>query len=333
MDRALQYLSHTLSVPRSLAGWEKTSIQALSIITPQSHQREMRVRTASAHGVVQWLCWGSLLLLVSGAYAFHDDVHDHGSVSTTKEGFLQMPLIPHHIQRRRLQRERALKKEHYEKGRDASNDLLHDMKKNHRAVDEERPRQYQRRRTANANQVAELFQGYGTHYVDLWIGTPPQRQTVIVDTGSGVTAFPCSGCRDCGVPKYHSDGLFEQEKSDSFKKLNCNECLRGHCGGQECKISMSYQEGSSWNAFEAEDQCYAGGLHSTSVALDDQTKADDLNPFLAPKYAFPLKFGCQTKITGLFVTQVNYYIGFTRKELFDSVQTSFWPQTSHMRDS
>ena len=30
---------------------------------------------------------------------------------------------------------------------------------------------------------AALYQGYGTHYVDLWIGTPPQRQTVIVDTG------------------------------------------------------------------------------------------------------------------------------------------------------
>ena len=32
-------------------------------------------------------------------------------------------------------------------------------------------------------QVGALYQGYGTHYVDLWVGTPPQRQTVIVDTG------------------------------------------------------------------------------------------------------------------------------------------------------
>lgn len=34
--------------------------------------------------------------------------------------------------------------------------------------------------------AAQLYQGYGTHYVDLWCGTPPQRQTVIVDTGSGM---------------------------------------------------------------------------------------------------------------------------------------------------
>jgi hypothetical protein len=29
-------------------------------------------------------------------------------------------------------------------------------------------------------QIGALYQGYGTHYVDVWVGTPPQRQTVIV---------------------------------------------------------------------------------------------------------------------------------------------------------
>eukprot|EP00551_Chaetoceros_affinis_P020525 CAMPEP_0203740334 /NCGR_PEP_ID=MMETSP0092-20131115/49508_1 /ASSEMBLY_ACC=CAM_ASM_001090 /TAXON_ID=426623 /ORGANISM="Chaetoceros affinis, Strain CCMP159" /LENGTH=139 /DNA_ID=CAMNT_0050626721 /DNA_START=114 /DNA_END=530 /DNA_ORIENTATION=+ len=53
-------------------------------------------------------------------------------------------------------------------------------------------------------EVGGLYQGYGTHYVDLWVGSPPQRQTVIVDTGSGVTAFPCTGCNDCGMD-YHVD--------------------------------------------------------------------------------------------------------------------------------
>ena len=38
-----------------------------------------------------------------------------------------------------------------------------------------------------------LYQGIGTHYVDLWIGCPePQRQTVVVDTGSGITGIPCN---------------------------------------------------------------------------------------------------------------------------------------------
>ena len=44
---------------------------------------------------------------------------------------------------------------------------------------------------------APLFQGQGTHYAFIWVGTPPQRVSVIVDTGSHHTAFPCVGCQ-CG---------------------------------------------------------------------------------------------------------------------------------------
>lgn len=33
----------------------------------------------------------------------------------------------------------------------------------------------------------------GYYYVNLFVGSPPQKQTVIVDTGSSITAFPCSG--------------------------------------------------------------------------------------------------------------------------------------------
>lgn len=44
-------------------------------------------------------------------------------------------------------------------------------------------------------QSVPLSQGYGTHYANIWVGSPtPQRKTVIVDTGSHYTAFPCSGC-------------------------------------------------------------------------------------------------------------------------------------------
>lgn len=42
-----------------------------------------------------------------------------------------------------------------------------------------------------------LFQGMGTHYSFIWVGSPPQRVSVIMDTGSHHTAFPCVGCK-CG---------------------------------------------------------------------------------------------------------------------------------------
>ena len=157
---------------------------------------------------------------------------------------------------------------------------------------------------ASAAQIAGLFQGYGTHYADLWCGTPPQRQTVIVDTGSGVTAFPCNECVGCGVPDYHIDGLFDETQSTSFAKLTCAECLRGTCGGGSCTLGMSYQEGSSWSAFEASDLCYVGGFHDRPTPKKDDGNKDDLDPFHAPNFAFSMKFGCQTHITGLFITQL-----------------------------
>ena len=201
------------------------------------------------------------------------------------EKIVSIPLIPHAVQRRRLQKELGYVPE----------ELVPD-----------RPHRYAGRRQLQNNNsptpVSELFQGYGTHYADLWCGTPPQRQTVIVDTGSGVTAFPCSGCHDCGVPKYHSDGLFEEDESSSFQVLSCSECLRGHCRDDTCAVSMSYAEGSSWAAFEALDNCYVGGLHS-GVTVDDKG-TDFLDPFHAPAFSFGLKFGCQTHLTGLFITQV-----------------------------
>jgi hypothetical protein len=47
------------------------------------------------------------------------------------------------------------------------------------------------------NSSAPLFEGIGTHYSFIWVGTPPQRVSVIMDTGSHHTAFPCVGC-NCG---------------------------------------------------------------------------------------------------------------------------------------
>lgn len=33
----------------------------------------------------------------------------------------------------------------------------------------------------------------GYYYLNVYIGSPPQLQTLILDTGSWMTAFPCNG--------------------------------------------------------------------------------------------------------------------------------------------
>jgi Xylanase inhibitor N-terminal len=210
-------------------------------------------------------------------------------INITSPKIITLPLIPHSVVReRRLNAGETLVK--VERPPYSKYHMMRELSMAPEAV--------------KAAQIAGLFQGYGTHYADLWCGTPPQRQTVIVDTGSGVTAFPCNECVGCGVPDYHIDALFDETQSSSFSKLNCAECLRGTCSGNQCMLGMSYQEGSSWNAFEASDLCYVGGFHDRPTPKKDDATVDDLDPFHAPNFAFNMKFGCQTRITGLFITQL-----------------------------
>lgn len=163
-------------------------------------------------------------------------------------------------------------------------------------------------------EVGGLYQGYGTHYVDLWVGTPvPQRQTVIVDTGSGVTAFPCEGCSDCGH-SYHASEFFIERNSQTFEKLTCDYCIGSTCrnrggGDEHCYLSVSYQEGSMWSAYQGRDRTYLGGLHDGPVKVNEEGqklggKIHGENPMEAPMFSFDMVFGCQTKITGLFKTQL-----------------------------
>lgn len=232
------------------------------------------------------------------------------------DSLVRIPLIPHHVQKERIRRRRRLAAEAEENDETSSSSSSVALHHN------------------RSQRVGALYQGYGTHYVDLWCGTPPQRQTLIVDTGSSITAFPCAGCKKCGASEYHIDGLFEQESSSSFHSLECGECVRGHCklptGRNYCEMSMSYQEGSRWRAFEAIDQCYVGGPHGqplpniTEGAEEEETDSDEedgLDPLHANSLSFDLAFGCQTLLTGLFRTQLaDGIMGM------DEDKHSFWQQ-------
>mmetsp|Transcript_6990 Transcript_6990/g.10214 ORF Transcript_6990/g.10214 Transcript_6990/m.10214 type:complete len:478 (+) Transcript_6990:146-1579(+) len=156
---------------------------------------------------------------------------------------------------------------------------------------------------------SSLYQGYGTHFVDLWIGTPFQRQSVIVDTGSGVTAVPCKNCVSCGS-EYHTDPYFDEDASETFLEISCEECSVGHCmsHARKCHLEVSYQEGSSWTAHEVTDITYLGGSHEFPLESP-------------PKDTFQLRFGCQSRVTGLFKTQLEDGIMG-----MDLSETSFWQQ-------
>ncbi|KAL7462869.1 hypothetical protein ACHAXS_003263 [Conticribra weissflogii] len=182
-----------------------------------------------------------------------------------------------------------------------------------------------------SQQLAPLYQGYGTHYLDLWVGLPaPQRQTAVVDTGSSATAFPCLECRDCGT---HADPPFNETASQSFRISVCprEPCAFGSCDVKgTCLVAHEYGSGvdaSSWIAFEAQDAVYAGGSHDEPLfPVDDGASLSSSDPrgelpAEAPLFSFPLTFGCQTATSGYFRKQLaSGVVGLDRKA------QSFWGQ-------
>lgn len=144
-----------------------------------------------------------------------------------------------------------------------------------------------------ASVTVPLHASSGTHHVMVYIGSPPQRQTLIVDTGSRLMAFPCSPCRNCGR---HVSKYFDPSKSTTDRIPSCGSCLLkgvSKCSDfqDRCVISQKYMEGSSWTAFETEDLVWLG-------SSDHQEAVEEYM-----KLAVPYAFGCQTTEKGLFRKQ------------------------------
>mmetsp|Transcript_5733 Transcript_5733/g.9023 ORF Transcript_5733/g.9023 Transcript_5733/m.9023 type:complete len:180 (+) Transcript_5733:782-1321(+) len=94
----------------------------------------------------------------------------------------------------------------------------------------------------NLYETGALYQGYGTHYLDLWVGSPtPQRQTVIIVTSnSSITTFPCIGCQNCGSnpamgQQYHLDDDFDVELSGTYEE---KQCARGVSGERNVECDL-----------------------------------------------------------------------------------------------
>jgi hypothetical protein len=173
---------------------------------------------------------------------------------------------------------------------------------------------------AAANMRYPLHARAGTQHVFLWIGEPPVRQTLIVDTGSRFAATVCEGCRDCGLhanahlPANSSTRLTHACTTAPAKASHLPSQLRGclmadRCDGDACLILQKYTEGSTWKATEVNDivALGAGALPLTEVVLSASTTA--------------FSFGCQTEVTGLFRQQYADGILGLERTAYSLIQT------------
>ncbi|CAN0534034.1 unnamed protein product, partial [Laminaria digitata] len=99
------------------------------------------------------------------------------------------------------------------------------------AVEEKKQarRSWQGRRSLYMSFVdTPLFPGWGTHFAYVYAGTPAQRVSVIIDTGSHFTAFPCSECKNCGS---NPDLYWDHNKSSTAHIVDCDQCYGlSRCG-------------------------------------------------------------------------------------------------------
>ncbi|KAL6993811.1 hypothetical protein U1Q18_011925 [Sarracenia purpurea var. burkii] len=93
-----------------------------------------------------------------------------------------------------------------------------------------------------------LLNGYYT--TRLWIGTPPQKFALIVDTGSTVTYVPCSTCEQCGR---HQDPKFQPELSSTYQPVKCNIDCTCDNDKEQCVYERQYAEMSSSSGVLGED--------------------------------------------------------------------------------
>lgn len=166
----------------------------------------------------------------------------------------------------------------------------------------------------NATIRLPLVAHTGTHHLQIWVGQPPVLQTLILDTGSRLSAFVCEPCPKCGrhqSARYYdplqsstsSVTLRVRRRHEKQSNPTCNcKFPVSICEKSQCIVQQHYTEGSRWSAYEVTDMVTLAGARMEGVA-DFGNETDDYEKSL-PFATVAFTFGCQTKLTGLFEKQL-----------------------------
>lgn len=176
----------------------------------------------------------------------------------------------------------------------------------HQEVDEKASKAEAKALLAAATAVeTALYTGEGSHTIQVLVGG--QVRELIIDTGSGKTAFVCDGCKNCGSRHHHSPFAF----TPTTRYMTCDEaseCLSCDTSGDgkndgKCRYGQTYVEGDYWSAYKVSDtMTFAPG----TIANDSASAADST-------LAAAVAFGCIFEQSGVFNAQTaDGIMGFSK---------------------
>lgn len=82
------------------------------------------------------------------------------------------------------------------------------------------------RRLSSDGVLSGALHSLGYYSTDVCLGSPPRKYDLIVDTGSSLTAVPCSTCARCGEHVCGRAGRFDPALSKTAKPVECSAPAR-----------------------------------------------------------------------------------------------------------
>lgn len=140
----------------------------------------------------------------------------------------------------------------------------------------------------------------GGYSLNVYIGTPPQKQNVIIDTGSDDLIVYCNQCKECGTHKNSkfnqtlSSSIKDVESSQTFLNFTCrNEPMNSN---KKCQFQVSYaQDPNQFLEGEYKIDKIQVGLMGDSI----QKKGEKQKVFESTDFMF----GCAQSAPSQFVKQ------------------------------
>ncbi|KAG6543329.1 hypothetical protein Mapa_015243 [Marchantia paleacea] len=152
-------------------------------------------------------------------------------------------------------------------------------------------------RNCASNYSTQSLYGPGNYLMQISLGTPPQKFTMIMDSRSDLVWVQCRPCTTCSM-SYQV--IFDPAMSSTFANVSCDDALCSNLVDRGCAQDVcSYQNKDDNNQLVAQGRFYRDTLSILAPGFVN---------LKVPEFGF----GCSEQNIGLQVLQVDGIAGFGR---------------------